>query len=215
MLDDTTAPDLTPARPGLSRRQVVKAGAHSAWAVPLITIATAAPALAVSGQGSLVASRFTAYYEKNRNHFRLNLGPIKNTGSGTTGQVTVVFRVPQPQQYAGAAPRLVGPKPKGWSYAGSGSYPGGWTFTFVSAADLDPGESTPLLNARFKFTAPDNCTASQVSATATASNATPAAASATLACPPPKTPRKPNTGGNSGDGNGYTDEETTSPPPPA
>lgn len=42
--------DLTPEsrHDGLSRRSVVKTGANLAWAVPAVSIATAAPALAVS-----------------------------------------------------------------------------------------------------------------------------------------------------------------------
>lgn len=34
---------------GLSRRSVLKAGAHAAWAVPLVHVVAAAPAMAVSG----------------------------------------------------------------------------------------------------------------------------------------------------------------------
>lgn len=40
--------DLTPRQDGVSRRSVVKTGANLAWAVPAVSIATAAPALAVS-----------------------------------------------------------------------------------------------------------------------------------------------------------------------
>lgn len=34
---------------GVSRRSVIKAGAHAAWAVPLVHVVAAAPAMAVSG----------------------------------------------------------------------------------------------------------------------------------------------------------------------
>ena len=37
---------------GVSRRSVIKAGAHAAWAVPLVHVVAAAPAMAVSGPGT-------------------------------------------------------------------------------------------------------------------------------------------------------------------
>jgi hypothetical protein len=184
MLDDTTTPGAPVSRTGLTRRQVVKAGAHTAWLVPAISVATAVPALAVSGQGALTTSAFTAYFEANGQNFVLDLGPIKNTGAGTTGQVTVVFRIPR--QTSGpfsSAPRLIGPRPTGWSYAGSGTYSGGWTYTFVSHEALDPGESTPRLKARFSVTGKGTCSSVQITATASANNATPAATATSLQCP--------------------------------
>lgn len=40
---------------GLSRRTLVRAAGHSLWAVPAITLATAAPAMAVSGTWSYLS----------------------------------------------------------------------------------------------------------------------------------------------------------------
>lgn len=210
MLDETTTPGDFSSRPGVSRRQVVKIGANAAWAVPLISVATAAPALAVSGQGALRASTFKAVFERNRRNFVLDLGPVENAGAGTVGQVTVVFRIPRSTGLLSRAPRLLGPRPQGWSFAGRRYVSGGWTFTFVSHSELDPGEATPRLRARFATTAPGTCESVRVTASASARNATPAATAATLRCPAP-----PSDGGGSGGGGGGYDDEPDPPNGPS
>ncbi len=184
MHDSPTSPKGGATRSGLSRRQVVKVGANVAWTAPLIAVATAAPAFAVSGQGSLATSYFSASIEQNRQHFVLDLGPITNTGSGTTGQVTVAFRIPkQPTGPFSVAGRYIGPKPKGWALAGVSDEGGAFVYSFVSYNGLEPDEATPVLNPRFKIQRGGTCATVQISATASAPNATPATTATTLTCP--------------------------------
>ena len=127
---------------GVSRRSLVRAGATVAWSVPLVQIATAAPALAaVSGPARLRCISFTGTRTNTR--VRLNIGGIKNTGGTPTGQVTVVIRWPK-KRPGQLAPRYQNSLSAGWTFAGKTGH-GPWSFMFVSNAGVAPGHQTPPL----------------------------------------------------------------------
>lgn len=77
---------------GISRRSVIKVGAHAAWAVPLVQVVAAAPAFAVSGPPKLAFSGESGSYPA-KNSQTLNTSvTLTNTGGGTQSlQVTFTF----------------------------------------------------------------------------------------------------------------------------
>ena len=132
-LESTDSPG-TENRPGPSRRQVVKIGANLAWAVPAVSIATAAPALAASGKAKLKLSSFSA--KASTTKVSLKLGAVSNSGPGDAGVPSATF--------------TLSPKPKKiTSVKGSGGWKqtGGKTsMKFVSAKGKlkDNGKTSPL-----------------------------------------------------------------------
>jgi hypothetical protein len=110
--------------------------------VPAISIATAAPALAVSGQATLQGSAFKVQCMPKQKRVHVLVGPIKNTGSSSTGgPVTTVVSAP-----AGSGTTMAQPYDKGvqnnWTYAGKS----GDSYTFVSRTGaLKPNQSTGAL----------------------------------------------------------------------
>lgn len=147
-LDTATADETTSG--GFSRRTVVRAGAHAAWVVPAVSLATAAPALAASpppGKDKVKIGEFGANYTNGRGGVHVELSPIANKGKGDAGQITVVVSVPEKQKGPfSKAPTLDGPASKGWAFAGrSGNGP--WDFTFVTKTDsFETGEKTRPLD---------------------------------------------------------------------
>jgi hypothetical protein len=55
--------DQDPTTRGLSRRTIVRTGAHTAWAAPVILAASTAPAFAASGLGDFTINRGTSNYQ--------------------------------------------------------------------------------------------------------------------------------------------------------
>ena len=127
-----------PARSALTRRSVIRAGAHAAWAAPAITMATAAPAFAMSTptqQATLGISQYAlAAFPDVRN------GPV----GGYTGYVTVTsdipvtgvavtVSIPLGSQRLSSHPRLdPASVTNGWVGGG-----GGGTYTFTFGAKLE------------------------------------------------------------------------------
>ena len=136
---------------GVSRRSVVKAGAVAAWSVPLVQLATAAPALAVSGLAKLQILGFSLDRERKHTALDVKLSGIRNRGTGSSGQVTVVAHVPKTKKGAlSGAPKLSGTPSKGWRYVGR-TGPGPWDFTFITTTGLPAGRTTPQLWFRLKL----------------------------------------------------------------
>jgi hypothetical protein len=132
---------------GLTRRSVVRTSAHLAWAVPAVTMATAAPALAVSGPAHLRMSGFSVNYSSGHTQLDVHMGPVKNNGGSDAGQLTAVVEVPEKKKGPfRKAPAMDGGASDGWKFAGrSGNGP--WTFTFVATdGHLRAGEKTRPLD---------------------------------------------------------------------
>ena len=167
---------------GLTRRQVVRTGANVAWAVPLVTVATAAPALAVSGyQGHLQGSGMSVTCLANQKKIRIVVNPIKNTGKGTTGQVTVVVHIPKTASGPFSKPPVYGGKQgSGWTYLGMTTTSSGYDFTFISDSGLAPGQSTKPLSFQTKPQKMTTCPPGNISYVATAPNSDSTAGSAPI-----------------------------------
>jgi hypothetical protein len=121
----------------INRRTVVAVGLAAAWTVPLIQLATAAPAAAASGT-TLTISGLNAHYSGNvakGNNAQLRLditGKVDDVGpaKGTASAVTLTFFVPT--AVSTTTPTIT-KIPKNWTAGTPTASPGGWTFTFTSA----------------------------------------------------------------------------------
>jgi hypothetical protein len=131
----------------VSRRAVVRAGAHAAWAVPAISIATAAPALAVSGGAALQGSAFRVKFNAAQKKLSVFVGALRNTGgTATGGPVTVVVSAPASAQTSMSRPYDAGVQ-NSWTYAGRSSSATTDDYTFVSrTGSLKPNQSTGALS---------------------------------------------------------------------
>lgn len=194
------APEATPtgsdAKVGINRRTVVRGAAVTAWAVPAVTLVTAAPAFAVSSVISVTG--FTANYLNHTN--AATVDPTKLAVSakfGNTGvQATkaLQFTLSIPGGLYRTAPTAT--TPAGWGApAVSGSLAGGWTLVYSITDQLTAGASNILFDSTITFTDPAGSwtdapfrrwggTAFSLSGSATATNATPAPAAVTVAATP-------------------------------
>jgi len=138
-----TNSDQTPvqAPEGLQRRTVVKAGAHAAWAVPAITLATAAPAFAGSGTPSVSASGVSGTVTGTGNNRSLDVAStIANTGDGATTSLTVTYTITGASLTFGAPTGISA----GWSSSSTGGT-GTATYVFTrTGTQLAGGDSVPL-----------------------------------------------------------------------
>src|SRR5690348_4194361 len=112
----------TTAARGMSRRSLLKTGSTVAWTVPIIQVATAAPALAVSVLKPVLGfTALTASYNGSGDSVRPDLldvsATVKNTGNAATQNLQVTLSIP-----AGVYDKApTNPTtPSGWN-------PGGWT----------------------------------------------------------------------------------------
>jgi hypothetical protein len=143
----------THARRQIDRRALVRAGV---WAVPVVTLATAAPAMAaVSGQttGSLLLNSLNLYgadYDgKGKATTVESQTSVQNvwTTAGPTLTVVTLFVTYQDGKVDGQAPSLV--SGTGWSFAGPAVKSSGrWQYTFLWTGTLVPSGSTPTLTWR-------------------------------------------------------------------
>lgn len=146
---------------GVSRRSVMKAGAAAAWSVPLVQVVAAAPAVAVSGPTTLVASPGAAGWNGNSANIAAPV-TVRNTGSNDSLalQVTYTFK-------------------SGWT-GGSATAPTGWTvspptgmvFTFTADSQVAGGTEVSLA-ATFRSQNGKGFAAT-IDVSATATNAEPA-----------------------------------------
>src|SRR4051794_1471547 len=134
-----------PLASGVSRRSLLRAGSAAVWAVPVVQVASAAPALAVSGQCKLTINFFNVWHNSRAGSMGFKVRGIKDTGTSPSGQVTVVVHVPKTA--AGAfskSPYLSRPPGNGWTFVGK-TGTGPWDFTFISASGVGPGQTLPPL----------------------------------------------------------------------
>lgn len=141
-IDPTSTPRTASGEQGgVSRRAVVKTGANLAWAVPAISLVTAAPALAVSGgTPKLAMGNVTA--NGTRTGASVSMGAVRNTGDGDAGRLTAVATFPANRDNV----KVVGSSvSNGWKVAdGSGD-----VVTFVTVdGNLAPGERSKPLSFR-------------------------------------------------------------------
>lgn len=138
---DISQPAGAPAY-GLSRRSVVRAGVGIAWTAPVVTLVTAAPAMAVSS--TLAISAFTAAYQNSTSAStvrpdRLILSAtLGNNGAQATAGFQFILSIP-----GGVFDSVSATAPAGFSGpAVSGSLGGGWTLVFTkSGSQIGPGAS--------------------------------------------------------------------------
>lgn len=132
------------AQSGISRRTIVRTGANAAWAVPLITVATAAPSMAASVAPKLA---FTSTGIDRFNETIIVTAKLTNIGNGklTTHPKIIISLDPNAGEYA-KRPQKGSQTGFGWhSAVAGGPNEGPWTWTFLYGANLAPGESTQEL----------------------------------------------------------------------
>ncbi|MGC4111100.1 MAG: hypothetical protein QM747_11905 [Nocardioides sp.] len=128
---------MTESAPGASRRALVRGAAHAAWAVPAVSLATAAPAHAATSNGG-AGLTYTAQwwvFPLSKKYVVIPALQITNPGSVRTIDVPVVTMNFPVNDFWGIVPMQVGPP---WpAYANiSGFYP--WIISTISPA---PGDS--------------------------------------------------------------------------
>ena len=129
---------------GVSRRSLIRTGATAAVAVPLITVATAAPALAVSPGATISIS--TAGITRFNDTLVLSLR-LTNVGALQTAAASIVTVSLAPAvgtEYA-KRPQRIATSGLGWKFGVNGGAPDGsgpWTWTLLHAGKVKPGSST-------------------------------------------------------------------------
>jgi hypothetical protein len=147
-----------PARRGIDRRSVVRAGV---WTVPVVTLATAAPAFAaVSGatKGTLqfdTLNLFGADYDdKGKPTSLQSQVQVQNvyTAGGPTLTNLSLFVTYSDARVDGDAPQAV--TGTGWTFGSVTKTNGGWIYSFVWVGSLATSQSTPQLS--YKVTMKNN-----------------------------------------------------------
>jgi hypothetical protein len=166
---------------GLQRRTIVKAGAHAAWAVPAITIATAAPAFAGSTQSSVSVGLLTSA-SRSGSTLTVSNGSISNTGLATTQNLQVTVQLVPTGVGGGADFRnaTVTTTPNGFSVSPNPSVNNAAksiTYTFVAGSQLSGPLGSTSFNPVFNLV---NANAGQIIITPTVSNGTGSSASRTF-----------------------------------
>lgn len=124
---------------GVSRRALVRTGV---WAVPAVTVATAAPALAASGQSLAVSAYSVSVIGLLDRRLRVTL-TIQNLATvATSAALQATFTLDKGTNRLSAAPsRLF--NSSGWGGSGpAGSGP--WTYVYTRTAALSGAASTTL-----------------------------------------------------------------------
>lgn len=149
---------------GLSRRSVVRAGAGALWVAPVVTLVTAAPALAASS--TLTVSGLVATYENNPNPATVNPqrlvvnATLGNTGPEATDGCQLTLSIPGGLFDVGptattpagfGAPVVSGSPAGGWSlvfFKAAPQIASGGSVTFVTTLTLGSTTATPYLGYR-------------------------------------------------------------------
>lgn len=160
MTDALNAPEATEAAEasGISRRSVVRTGAHLAWAVPAVQLVTSAPALAASGtKPNLTGGSIAVGYNKARTQTSVAIGAVRNTGGDMKGQLTASVSLPGFLK----SPKLVGKPSAGWKAVGKS----GRKLTFISTSSgLATGASTKKLSFKVSHKAVKKAPAGKITA---------------------------------------------------
>jgi hypothetical protein len=137
-----------PARRGIDRRSVVRAGV---WTVPVVTLATAAPAFAVSvTKGKLQFDTFNIFganYDSKGKpttvQSQIQVQNVYAPSGPTLTTVTVLVTYPN-GRVDGAAPQAV--TGTGWTFGSATNGGGDWIYSFVWTGSLPSSHSTPPLS---------------------------------------------------------------------
>lgn len=117
------------------RRQVLKAGAI-AWTVPVVAMATAAPAYATSGS-NMSTSSATATLENFVFQRVETTIVLRNSGSGPTTALTITISIAGQLVAQGSQPSA----PTGWTLTGINSGTNTATFTRIAQLGAGSGET--------------------------------------------------------------------------
>ena len=139
-------------RAQVSRRTLLKTGAHAAWVIPAVQVVAAAPAFATVTSGShatLTTTIADAYWGDANTHagegnYIIVDLTVTNTGTAPTNNLTITFTFSANltdihQQGADQAPK--GTVPKGWVYSGASSSTTPPTIVYVAEVQLAAGQS--------------------------------------------------------------------------
>jgi hypothetical protein len=116
----------------VSRRTLVRAGATAGWVVPVISVATAAPALAVSSPPNLSVTVTNVSKTSTTLSFTVT---VTNSGGTTASGVSLIVSFGQNTKPSGGATNS-----PDWALT-SGAGPSK-TFTYAKATPLAPGASS-------------------------------------------------------------------------
>ncbi|MGH3331094.1 MAG: hypothetical protein ACRDPJ_07255 [Nocardioidaceae bacterium] len=144
----------------VSRHTVVKTGVHAAWAVPLVQMVVAAPALAASGPAALAITSTSASWQGPAPKINTSV-TVTNSGGTVTAALAVIY------QWTGLTPDVS--DVAGWTASGSGTS----TITLAAGQQLSPGALatlTPTFTVKPQQKGPTSFT---VTATATGTSAGP------------------------------------------
>lgn len=167
-----------PARRGIDRRSVVRAGV---WTVPVVTLATAAPAFAASNaKGELKFDTFNVFPtdfsggDPTKLESQIQVQNKFVSGGPTVTSLTVLVTYPD-SRTNGAAPSIVsGP---GWTFGSAMKSGSNWVYSFVWTGTLAPSASTPPMDYKVPLTDSSKGEV-DLTAIASATNATSATAAA-------------------------------------
>lgn len=156
---------VAPAKTLLSRRKVI---GTALWAAPAITLATAAPALAASGD-TLTASGSGSWNSGTSKAFKLSV-TVKATSTHSTSAI-VSFTLTFPASIGAITPPSV--NPTGWTIP-QGTITAGGSITITSTSNLTgtAGGATAPAFSNQAFTATNHVGSAAVSITATESGYT-------------------------------------------
>lgn len=164
---------------GLSRRSVLRAGAHAAWVVPVVTVATASPAMAHHSPGHTTPPAtapdlaLTGFVPRRGTTAKATIG-VANTGDAAAENVQVTISIPNSTGGNGAWNRgtlSVSGVSAGWTVSGPTTNGTTTTFTFTRDTALAGGTSETL---SFYLTSTSNGSNTvNLTALATASNNVP------------------------------------------
>lgn len=154
-----TKPDVNApaaAEKGLSRRTVMRTGAHAAWAVPAISVATAAPALAASGPAALSVILAPIGVRVPLNTVNINATVTNNNTLATTDfQVVLDLYPDSPGDGFDWTPGATSSTPTGFSAPIKGSVPSqefGVRFTYIATSQLAGSGAAPSNSRSFAAT---------------------------------------------------------------
>lgn len=129
------------SRSGPSRRSVVRVGAAAVWTIPLVQVATSAPAFAASGPATLSISAFTAI--RSGQNVSVTIGLQNSGGVPTSSSLVLDFSVPDIGGGYDKKPGSASSLSSGWTPRGGDPLPNGntgpWTYRFTSTSTLAPG----------------------------------------------------------------------------
>ena len=180
---------------GISRRSIIKVGAHAAWAVPLVQVVAAAPAVAVSGTTTRVSwAGFSGSYSSTDARNLDVTASIANDGSTSASGVQVVLTVPVPVNGCTT--------PAGWTVSRNGQ-----DFTFTKTTPLS-GAASATLPVTFNLPSPAGAALS-LTGSAGASNAPFVSSAASVAKAPDSTVAMVGTAGGANASQNFTNKVLT------